>query len=93
MILDQIKLTFETGNKVGVSMGDLDTYEGRKSKTARLLDEFKAKGRLTTRDIYRYGTGCSSRLAELRREGHEILAYHIKGSSWEYIYKGEKNVR
>lgn len=64
-------------------------FERRKSQTQRLLEAFKEKGELTTRDLMRIGTGCSSRVYELRKEGHQILALYEKPGMYRYIYKGQ----
>lgn len=63
--------------------------ERRKSQTQRLLEAFKQRGELTTADLQRIGTGCSSRLKTLRKEGHIILAVYEKPGLWRYIYKGQ----
>lgn len=64
-------------------------FDRRKSKTARLLELFKAKGEITTRDLYTFGTGCSSRLKELRREGHKIVAIYERPGFYRYVYMGQ----
>lgn len=63
----------------------------RKSKTQRLLELFKAKGEITTRDLYTFGTGCSSRLKELRKEGHVIVSNYERPGFYRYTYLGEKD--
>lgn len=60
----------------------------RKSQTARLLESFQKHGELTTRDLQRLGTGCSSRLRELRVEGHKILAIREREGFYRYVYLG-----
>jgi len=65
-------------------------FNRRKSQTAEMLRQFKDKGELTTADLMRIGTGCSSRLKELRREGHSIVASYEKPGMWRYTYLGEK---
>lgn len=65
-------------------------FSRRKSQTTQILEQFKAKGELTTIDLMRIGTGCSSRVKELRREGHVIVAVYVKPGLWRYVYKGEK---
>lgn len=62
----------------------------RKGQTAQMLDAFKLKHELTTADLMKIGTGCSSRLKELRREGHIILAQYEKPGMWRYTYLGER---
>lgn len=53
---------------------DLRTEMKRRNTTKEsMLRTFKKEGELTTLDLIRkFGTGCSSRLFELRREGHSI---------------------
>lgn len=63
---------------------------GTQSQTARLLALFKKHGRLTNRFMadhvcLRY----SARIAELRSEGHIIVANRIKEGLFEYTYKGQ----
>lgn len=66
----------------------------RKSNRLTMLEEFKQLGTLTTKDLMRYGPGMSSRLKELKKDGHIIVAAYIKPGLWEYTYKGhEDNVR
>lgn len=60
----------------------------RKGQTARLLQMFKKYGELTTADLQRIGTGCSSRVSELRKEGHKIVAIYEKPGLFRYVYKG-----
>ena len=63
----------------------------RKSQTARLLDEFKLYHELTTADLMRIGTGCSSRLHELRKEGHVIVQQYERPGMYRYTYLGQKD--
>jgi len=63
----------------------------RKSTTARMLEAFKYVGVLTTADLqHHFGTGCSSRLKELRKEGHQIVTSYVKPGFYTYTYKGLK---
>jgi hypothetical protein len=64
----------------------------RQSQTAQLLRQFKLKKVLTTRDLQRIGTGCSSRLHELRKEGHIIVQQYESQGLHSYHYKGQKRV-
>jgi len=61
----------------------------RKSQTARMLEAFQKYGELTTRDLQRIGTGCSSRLHTLRSEGHKIVAVYVKPGFYRYVYLGQ----
>lgn len=65
-------------------------FERRKSQTQKMLEAFQKYGELTTVDLMRIGTGCSSRLNELRREGHAIVAQYEKRGLYRYIYLGQK---
>ncbi|NCU39125.1 hypothetical protein EOL96_08940 [Candidatus Saccharibacteria bacterium] len=61
------------------------------SQTARLLELFKKRKILTNRYIadhvcLRY----SARIAELRAEGHIIVATRVKDGLFAYSYKGNK---
>ena len=60
----------------------------RSSQTATLLAAFKLKTELNTSDLMRIGTGCSSRLKELRREGHKIICQYEKPGMYRYTYLG-----
>jgi hypothetical protein len=66
-------------------------FDRRKGQTTRMLEAFKAKGELTTADLMAIGTGCSSRLKELRREGHRVVAQYEKPGMWRYIYLGHED--
>lgn len=67
--------------------------ERRKSVQARMLRAFKEKGELTTRELITFGPGCSSRLFELRKDGHDIQAIYEKPGLYRYKYKGKKAVK
>ena len=54
-----------------------------------MLRAFESNGQLTTRELNRFGTGCSSRLNELRREGHKIVAQYEKPGEFVYTYIGK----
>lgn len=54
-----------------------------------MLRAFEQNGTLTTKEINRFGTGCSSRLHELRREGHKIVAQYEKPGEYSYHYLGK----
>ena len=64
--------------------------ERRKTRRQTMLRAFKEKGELTTREINSFGTGCSSRLYELRKEGHKIVAIYERPGEFRYVYKGEE---
>ena len=64
--------------------------EIRKSQTAQLLELLKKQGECTTNDLRRFGTGCSSRLNELRKEGHIIVASYERPGHYRYTYLGQK---
>jgi hypothetical protein len=66
-------------------------FDRRKSQTARLLAQFKKQGELNTADLQRIGTGCSSRIHELRKEGHIIVPTYEKPGMWRYVYLGQKD--
>lgn len=63
----------------------------RKSQTARLLDAFKQHGELTTKDLMRIGTGVSSRLHTLRKEGWKIVAIRDHDQFFRYKFLGHKD--
>jgi hypothetical protein len=77
-----------------MSLADLIKFhkelKRRQSQTARLLQMFKECKTLTTADIQAIGTGCSSRVHELRKEGHVITAIYVKPGMFRYVYKGQK---
>jgi hypothetical protein len=54
-----------------------------------MLKAFETNGTLTTRDLNRFGTGCSSRLKELRKGGHKIVAQYEKPGEYTYTYIGK----
>lgn len=61
----------------------------RSSTRLRMLQAFKKYGELTTKDINRFGTGCSSRLNELRKD-YRIVAQYERPGEWRYIFLGER---
>jgi len=64
----------------------------RNTNRASMLRAFKEQGELTTSDlIRRFGTGCSSRLHELRTEGHVIVVTRESPGLYLYTYLGEKD--
>lgn len=63
-------------------------YDKQISDTGRLLREFKKRHQLTTRDLAKYGTGCSSRIHELRKEGHVIVTSYVDLGLYRYTYIG-----
>lgn len=68
--------------------------EMKRRNTSResMLRAFKKEGELTTRDlIRRFGTGCSSRLHELREEGHLIVTTYESPGNYRYTYIGSKD--
>lgn len=63
----------------------------RKTTTARLLDYLKKYGEIETAQLMdHFGTGCSSRLHELREEGHIIVTSYIKPGNYRYVYLGDR---
>lgn len=71
---------------------DLRAEMKRRNTTKEsMLRAFKKEGELTTKDlIRRFGTGCSSRLHELRELGHSIVTTRESPSLYRYTYLGEK---
>jgi hypothetical protein len=64
----------------------------RNNKRMSMLRMFRKEGELTTKELNMYfGTGCSSRLHELREEGHVITAIYEKPGCYRYVYLGEKD--
>lgn len=63
----------------------------RNTTKESMLRAFKKEGELTTGDlIHRFGTGCSSRLHELRESGHAIVTTYESPGHYRYTYLGEK---
>lgn len=62
------------------------------SQTAIILNYLKKYGSMTNADMWnrRIQRG-SERIRELKAEGHIIVTNHVKGSLWEYIYKGHED--
>ena len=61
----------------------------RNTKRQSMLRAFEKYGSLTTAELNRYGTGCSSRLKELRKDGHKIVAQYEKPGEFIYHYLGK----
>jgi hypothetical protein len=69
-----------------------DEMKRRSTTRMSMLSAFKEKGELTTRDlIRRFGTGCSSRLHELREDGHAIVTTYESPGNYRYTYIGQKD--
>lgn len=63
----------------------------RNTTKESMLRTFKKEGELTTLDlIRRFGTGCSSRLFELREAGHVIVTTYESPGSYRYTYIGNR---
>lgn len=68
-----------------------EELDRRSSKRQTLLQAFKKRHELTTAEIMRsFGTGVSSRIHELRQEGHVIVTQYEKPGLFRYIYLGQK---
>lgn len=63
----------------------------RKSNRLSMLEEFKMRGTLTTKDLMRYGPGMSSRIKELKKDGYIIIATYLRPGMWEYAYHGHED--
>jgi hypothetical protein len=63
----------------------------RKSNRNSMLLEFKRKKELTTEDMMRFGPGMSSRLKELKKQGHIIVSAYVRPGLWKYTYKGHED--
>lgn len=71
---------------------DLRAEMKRRNTTKEtMLRAFRNEGELTTLDlIRRFGTGCSSRLHELREAGHAIVTTYESPGSYRYTYIGNR---
>jgi predicted transcriptional regulator len=59
----------------------------RKTQRQRLLEAFREKGALTTREVIRLtGSGVSSRIHELREDGFKIVAVRETEYSYRYVF-------
>lgn len=63
----------------------------RQSVRSRMLAAFKREGELNTKELLRFGPGLSSRVHELREDGHRIVAIYEKPGLWRYVYLGNKD--
>lgn len=70
-----------------------DEMKRRQTRRLTMLRAFQLYGSLTTAELNRFGTGCSSRLKELRNEGHIIVAQYDRPGNYIYTYKGKKEVK
>lgn len=66
---------------------ELKRRDGRRQS---MLRAFQKKGELSTAEINHFGTGCSSRIKELRKEGYVIVTQYEKPGQYRYIYLGNK---
>lgn len=62
----------------------------RAGRRQSMLRAFQQQGTLTTKELNRFGTGCSSRLHELRKEGHVIVPQYERPGEYSYTYLGSK---
>lgn len=85
-LLTSVKNVFQSPAKLDLRA----EMQRRKGQRLTMLEQFKRHGELTTKDLMRIGTGCSSRLRELRDDGHVIVAVYLKPGMWRYIYKGKR---
>lgn len=63
----------------------------RANRRASMLRAFQKEGTLTTKDLLRFGPGLSSRLHELRKDGHVIVTQYEKPGEYSYTYLGSKD--
>lgn len=63
----------------------------RKSRRLSMLQLFQKEGELTTKDLLQFGPGLSSRLKELRNDGHKIVSVYEKPGHWRYVYLGHED--
>jgi hypothetical protein len=61
----------------------------RATRRISMLQAFKKYGELNTGQMLMYGPGFSSRLKELKRDGHKIVAQYEKPGRWRYVYLGQ----
>lgn len=67
---------------------EMERRRGKRQSMLRMLQE---EGSITTREMIRhFGTGCSSRLKELRNGGFDIQTVYEKPGVFRYVYKGKK---
>lgn len=62
----------------------------KESQTAKILKLLKEKGNATNIELNKICYRYSARIADLRKEGHNIITVHEKGSIWRF-YLGENN--
>lgn len=69
----------------------------KQSQTARILKALKQKGGVANYELSRISLKYSSRISELRQDGHKVLAVrqldhagHMSGT-WRYYLKDEDN--
>ena len=93
MNITDITFFKKTVNKLIKQNDEIDTNQRvirlPESQTSYILKQFKKHHKLTNTQLNRICFRYSARIHDLRNEGHDILAVHIKGSLWEFIYKGE----
>lgn len=63
----------------------------RNTRRMTMLAAFKKYGELNTKQLNHFGTGCSSRLKELRKEGHAITTHYESPGQYRYVYLGDKS--
>jgi hypothetical protein len=64
-------------------------FNRRMSTRARMLRAFQQNVELDTKDLLAFGPGLSSRLHELRKDGHKIISQYEKPGHYRYTYLGK----
>lgn len=85
-LLTSVKSIFEQNKKIDLRA----EMARRKSQRQKMLEQFERYGELTTKDLVRIGSGCSSRLHELRKDGYVIIPIYEKPGLWRYVFKGKR---
>ena len=58
----------------------------KESQTAKILKRLK-QGEATNTELNRIAFRYSARIHDLRKEGHTIVAEHVKESLWRFVLK------
>lgn len=66
-------------------------FQRRKSQSQRILELLKSGRPVYTKDLQSISFKYSSRLDDLKQQGHRWLAEYRKPGVYQYYYKGQKS--
>lgn len=67
----------------------------KEAQAKKILALLKSRGTVTNYELNKIAFRYSARIMDLRKEGYRIVSNKVKGSLWEFTYRGHEddNVR